>query len=49
LRARGAGRPKPTPNFPAAHGADGIVYTKVGLMDLAAAEFQQALALTRDP
>jgi hypothetical protein len=37
------------PGSPAAHEALGSVYTKVGLMDLAAAEFQQALALTRTP
>jgi len=38
-----------TPTSPAPHEALGTVYTKVGLMDLAAAEFQQALALTREP
>jgi hypothetical protein len=34
-----------TPNSPAPHEALGDVYSKVGLMDLAAAEYQQALAL----
>ncbi len=38
-----------TPTSPSPHEALGTVYTKVGLMDLAAAEFQQALALTREP
>lgn len=38
-----------SPTSPAPHEALGTVYTKVGLMDLAAAEFQQALALTREP
>ncbi len=38
-----------SPSSPAPHEALGTVYTKVGLMDLAAAEFQQALALTREP
>ena len=37
------------PNSPGAHEALGTVYSKVGLMDLAAAEYQQALALTREP
>lgn len=40
---------KLSPTSPAPHEALGNVYTKVGLMDLAAAEFQQALALTREP
>jgi hypothetical protein len=40
---------KLSPSSPAPHEALGTVYTKVGLMDLAAAEFQQALALTREP
>ena len=40
---------KLSPTSPAPHEALGTVYTKVGLMDLAAAEFQQALALTREP
>lgn len=34
-----------TPDSPAPHEALGDVYSKVGLMDLAAAEYQQALAL----
>jgi Flp pilus assembly protein TadD len=38
-----------SPASPAPHEALGSVYRKVGLMDLAAAEFQQALALTREP
>ena len=38
-----------SPSSPAPHEALGTLYTKVGLMDLAAAEFQQALALTREP
>jgi hypothetical protein len=38
-----------SPASPAPHEALGTVYRKVGLMDLAAAEFQQALALTREP
>jgi hypothetical protein len=38
-----------SPTSPAPHEALGTLYTKVGLMDLAAAEFQQALALTREP
>jgi hypothetical protein len=38
-----------TPTSPAPHEALGTVYRKVGLMDLAAAEFQEALALTREP
>jgi hypothetical protein len=37
------------PDSPASHEAMGKVYRAVGLMDLAAAEFQQALALTREP
>jgi hypothetical protein len=37
-----------SPTSPAPHEALGTVYTKIGLMDLAAAEFQQALALTRE-
>jgi Flp pilus assembly protein TadD len=37
------------PTSPAPHEALGAVYTKVGLTDLAAAELQQALALTREP
>jgi tetratricopeptide (TPR) repeat protein len=36
-----------TPESPAAHEALGDVYSKVGLMDLAATEYQQALALGR--
>lgn len=40
---------KLSPASPAPHEALGTVYTKIGLMDLAAAEFQQALALTREP
>ena len=40
---------KLSPTSPAPHEALGTVYSKVGLMDLAAAEFQQALALTREP
>ena len=36
-----------TPESPAPHEALGNVYSKVGLMDLAAAEYQQALALGR--
>jgi tetratricopeptide (TPR) repeat protein len=36
-----------TPESPAPHEALGDVYSKVGLMDLAAAEYQQALALGR--
>jgi hypothetical protein len=38
-----------TPGSAAPHEALGSVYQEVGLMDLAAAEFQQALALTREP
>ena len=37
------------PSSPAPHEALGAIYTKVGLADLAAAEFRQALALTREP
>lgn len=37
------------PTSPGPHEALGTVYSKVGLMDLAAAEFKQALALTREP
>jgi len=37
------------PTSPAPHEALGAVYMKVGLTDLAAAELQQALALTREP
>lgn len=37
-----------TPESPAAHEALGNVYSSIGLMDLAAAEFQQALTLERD-
>lgn len=37
------------PSSPAPHEALGDVYTRVGLTDLAAAEYQQALALTREP
>lgn len=37
------------PSSPAPHEALGAVYTKVGLPDLAAAEWQQALKLTREP
>lgn len=37
------------PSSAAPHEALGAVYTKVGLADLAAAEYQQALALTREP
>ncbi len=40
---------KLSPDSPAPHEALGKVYRAVGLMDLAAAEFQQALALTREP
>jgi len=39
---------KLSPASPAPHEALGTVYSKIGLMDLAAAEFQQALALTRE-
>jgi Flp pilus assembly protein TadD len=39
---------KLSPTSPAPHEALGTVYSKIGLMDLAAAEFQQALALTKD-
>ncbi|MBI1795493.1 MAG: hypothetical protein HY076_01010 [Candidatus Eisenbacteria bacterium] len=38
-----------SPSSPAPHEALGNVYTKVGLMELAAAEFKQALALTGEP
>ena len=38
-----------SPEAPAPHEALGKVYRDQGLMDLAAAEFQQALALTRQP
>ncbi len=37
------------PSSPAPHEALGTVYSRVGLMDLAAAEFKQALTLTREP
>jgi hypothetical protein len=37
------------PSSPAPHEALGTVYSRVGLTDLAAAEYQQALALTREP
>ncbi|HKQ57565.1 MAG TPA: hypothetical protein VJY35_06830 [Candidatus Eisenbacteria bacterium] len=37
------------PASPGPHEALGNVYSKVGLMDLAAAEFQRALTLSRDP
>ena len=37
-----------SPDSAAPHEALGDVYSKVGLMDLAAAEYQQALALGRD-
>jgi hypothetical protein len=37
------------PSSPASHEALGAVYTTIGLTDLAAAEYQQALALTREP
>ena len=40
---------KLSPSSPAPHEALGTLYSKVGLMDLAAAEYQQALALTREP
>lgn len=40
---------KLAPESSAPHEALGNVYTRVGLMDLAAAEFQQALTLTREP
>jgi Flp pilus assembly protein TadD len=36
-----------SPDSPAPHEALGNVYRTVGLMDLAAAEFQKALELTR--
>ena len=39
---------KQTPESPGPHEALGNVFTKVGLMDLAAAEFQQALALAKE-
>ena len=38
-----------SPEAPAPHEALGKVYRDQGLMDMAAAEFQQALALTRQP
>ncbi len=38
-----------SPDSPAPHEALGNVYRAVGLMDLAAGEFQKALALTRNP
>jgi hypothetical protein len=38
-----------SPTSPAPHDALGDLYTKVGLMDLAAAEYQRANALTREP
>jgi hypothetical protein len=37
-----------SPESPGPHEALGNVYTRVGLMDLAAAEYQQALALARE-
>jgi hypothetical protein len=37
------------PALPAPHAALGDVYSRIGLTDLAAAEYQQALALTREP
>jgi hypothetical protein len=40
---------KISPESPAPHEALGKVYREVGLMDLAAAEFQRALELTRTP
>jgi hypothetical protein len=39
---------KLSPESPAAHEALGNVYSSIGLMDLAAVEFQQALTLERD-
>ncbi len=38
-----------SPESPAPHEALGNVYRAIGLMDLAAAEYQKALALTREP
>lgn len=38
-----------SPDAPAPHEALGNVYRAVGLMDLAAAEYQQALTLSREP
>jgi len=38
-----------SPDSPAPHEALGNVYRAVGLMDLAAAEYQRALALSREP
>ena len=38
-----------SPDAPAPHEALGNVYRAVGLMDLAAAEYQRALALSREP
>jgi hypothetical protein len=38
-----------SPDSPAPHEALGNVYRAVGLMDLAAAEYQRALTLTREP
>jgi hypothetical protein len=40
---------KLVPDSPAPHKALGDVYSSIGLMDLAAAEFQVALSLTREP
>ena len=40
---------KLTPESPAPHKALGDIYSSIGLMDLAAAEFQVALSLTREP
>lgn len=40
---------KLSPSSPTPHEALGTVYRRIGLMDLAAAEFQQALALAREP
>jgi hypothetical protein len=40
---------KQSPDSPAPHEALGNVYRAIGLMDLAAAEFQRALELTREP
>lgn len=37
------------PDSPAPHAALGAIYAKVGLADLSAAEYQQALALSREP
>lgn len=38
-----------SPSSPAPHDALGDLYTRVGLMDLAAVEYQRANALTREP